>query len=326
VASHLTLQPVGDTVTDRVSEKLRRELGETLCRLLTEPDVVEIMLNPDGGLWVERLGVGMSRLGTMRATQAESLINTVAAMHRTSVTTESPILECQLPIDGSRFEALVPPVVERPVFTIRRRASRVFPLTGYVAEGIMQASQADVLRRAVSARDNILVVGGTGSGKTTLTNALIAEVATVHPHHRLVILEDTPELQCQAENAVLVRTTDTVSMGHLLKATMRLRPDRIIVGEVRGPEALTLLKAWNTGHPGGVATLHANHAMAGLTRLEQLIAEATPAPMRPLIAEAVDWVVFIANTPHGRRVLEVLAVEGLSVDGTYCVSAARTAG
>lgn len=313
-------------MADRVSEKLRRELGETLCQLLAEPDVVEIMLNPDGVLWVERLGSGMSRLGVMRATQAESLINTVAAMHRTSVTAESPILECQLPLDGSRFEALVPPVTERPVFTIRRRASRTFPLSAYVAAGIMGDDQAEVLRRAVADRQNILVVGGTGSGKTTLVNALIAQMAAEYPHHRLVILEDTPELQCQAENAVLLRTTDTVGMGQLLKATMRLRPDRIIVGEVRGPEALTLLKAWNTGHPGGVATLHANHAMAGLTRLEQLIAEATPAPMRALIAEAVDWVVFIANTPQGRRVLEVLAVEGLSADGVYCVSAARTAG
>jgi type IV secretion system protein VirB11 len=135
------------------------------------------------------------------------------------------------------------------------------------------------------------------------------------PWHRLFIIEDTAEIQCAAKNAVILRATDQVDMLRLLKTTMRGRPDRIIVGEVRGgAEALALLKAWNTGHPGGVATVHANDARAGLIRLEQLIAEVTQAPMHTLIAEAVSLVVSIVkDTTHaaGRRVEEIVSVDGV---------------
>jgi type IV secretion system protein TrbB len=305
----------------RVHEKLRRELGSRVCAFLDSPDVVEVMLNPDGTLWVERLGQPMERAGTMSASQAESLMATVASTLRTTITRDNPILECELPIDGSRFEAMIPPVVSAPVFVIRRRASRVFTLPDYVAAGIMSERQREVIATAVAERRNILVAGGTGSGKTTLTNAIIDHIEQATPHHRLVVIEDTAEIQCTVPNAVLLRATDTVDMLRLLKATMRLRPDRIVVGEVRGPEALALLKAWNTGHPGGVATVHANSAHAGLIRLEQLIAEATPAPMRTLIAEAVDLVVGIARSSGGRRIQEVLAVERF--DGSRYVLSTR---
>ena len=293
----------------RIGEKIRRELGPAVCEALQQSDVVEILLNADGRLWVERLGQPMTPIGRMNPSQAESLMATVAATLHTTITRENPILECELPLDGSRFEALIPPVVAAPVFTIRRRASQVFRLSDYVAAGIMTQEHHQALSQAVNSRQNILVVGGTGSGKTTLANALIAEIVDLAPTDRLAIIEDTAEIQCAAENAVLLRATDTVDMLRLLKATMRLRPDRILVGEVRGPEALSLLKAWNTGHPGGVATIHANSARAGLTRLEQLIAEATQAPMQTLIAEAVNLVVYMARTPTGRRVEQILSVE-----------------
>jgi type IV secretion system protein VirB11 len=144
-------------------------------------------------------------------------------------------------------------------------------------------------------------------------NAVLAYVVEASPDDRLVIVEDTAELQCAAPNAVLLHTSDTVSMQRLLRATMRLRPDRIIVGETRGGEALDLLKAWNTGHPGGVSTIHANHARAGLRRLELLILERTENPMRELIAEAVNVIVGIAKTAGspGRRIEEIVAVSGL---------------
>jgi type IV secretion system protein VirB11 len=231
------------------------------------------------------------------------------------VTRDSPILECELPayppFEGSRFEALVPPVVSAPVFTIRRKASTVFTLDEYERQGIMSAWQRSAIEAAVTRRQNILVVGGTGTGKTTLANAIIDQMVQAAPQHRLVIIEDTSELQCAADNAVSLRATDTVDMQRLLKATMRLRPDRIIVGEVRGGEALSLLKAWNTGHPGGICTVHANHARAGLQRLEQLIAEVSRAPMRALIAEAVNLIVSIvkADESPGRRIDEVVAVQ-----------------
>jgi type IV secretion system protein TrbB len=289
--------------------------------LLHESDVVELMLNADGTVWVDRLGQPMQPAGTMAAATAESFIATVASTLRGTVTRENPILECELPLDGSRFAALIPPVVSGPVFTIRRKASAVFPLRAYEGQGIMTARQRRALETAVARRHNILVVGGTGTGKTTLANGIIDHMVRASPGHRLVIMEDTAEIQCTAQNAVVMRATDTVDMQRLLKVTMRLRPDRIIVGEVRGGEALSLLKAWNTGHPGGVCTVHANHARAGLQRIEQLIAEVSQTPMRALIAEAVNLIVSIVKTDSapGRRIEEVVTVTGLA-DGNYCFS------
>jgi type IV secretion system protein VirB11 len=260
----------------------------------------------------------MQLVGTMRAETAEAFIATVASIFRTTVTRENPILECELPLDGSRFEGLIPPVVSAPVFSIRRRASAVFTLADYEAAGIMTAAQRRAIETAITERRNILVTGATASGKTTLLNAVLAHVVEASPDDRLVIVEDTAELQCAAPNAVLLHTSDTVSMQRLLRATMRLRPDRIIVGETRGGEALDLLKAWNTGHPGGASTVHANNARAGLRRLELLVMERTDNPMRELIAEAIEVIVHIAKTggSPGRRIEEVVAVTGLK-DGGY---------
>jgi P-type conjugative transfer ATPase TrbB len=318
----------------RLAETLRRQLGSTLCGLMQAPDVVELMLNSDGQVWVDRLGRGMEPVCNMVAATAESLIATVASTIRSTVTRENPILECEMPLvppfNGARFEAVIPPTVSPgPVFTIRRKASSVFTLDQYVTTGIMTALQCATIKRAVEERQNILVVGGTGTGKTTLTNAILAYMAEVATAHRLVIIEDTSEIQCAAENAVILRATDTVSMLRLLKTTMRLRPDRIIVGEVRGGEALALLKAWNTGHPGGVCTVHANThvnaARAGLTRIEQLIQEASNSPMRELIAEAVDLIVSIAKADNepGRLIQEVVSISGISADGAYQLSNAE---
>lgn len=307
--------------TRRVAESLKRQLGP-FCPLLAASDLVELMLNADGTVWAERLGRGMHPVGTMQTASAESFIGTVASTLRGTVTRDNPILECELPgyppFEGARFEALVPPVVSAPVFTIRRKASAVFTLAEYEHQGIMSAPQRRAIEAAVAQRHNILIVGGTGSGKTTLANAVIAQIVRATPQHRLVIIEDTSELQCAADNAVSLRATDTVDMQRLLKATMRLRPDRIIVGEVRGGEALSLLKAWNTGHPGGVCTVHANHARAGLRRLEQLIAEVSRTSMRALIAEAVNLIVSIVRTDAapGCRIDEVVAVTGVT-DGEY---------
>lgn len=294
--------------SNRLQEKLRRELGAEVCQYLIEPDVIEILLNTDGRLWVEYFGTGMKPFGRMSATVARSVIDTVASCLGTRVNPANPIIECELPVDGSRFEGLIPPIVSSPVFAIRRKASKVFNLADYVQAQIMSDQQRQQLEAAIGARKNILVVGGTGSGKTTLTNALIDYIVQVAPDDRIIIIEDTAEIQCNAENSVMLRATDLVEMQRLLKATMRLRPDRILVGEVRGQEALTLLKAWNTGHPGGIATIHADSAYAGLIRMEQLIAEATAAPMQRLIAEAVDIVVFIRKTAAGRGVDEIITV------------------
>ncbi|PDT01600.1 P-type conjugative transfer ATPase TrbB [Rhizobium chutanense] len=300
----------------RLVRKLQEALGDQLCVALDDATVVEIMLNPDGKLFIERLGHGVAPAGEMSSAAAEMVIGTVAHALQSEVDTEQPIISGELPIGGHRFEGLLPPVVARPAFTIRRRASRLIPLEDYVRTGVMTEFQAATIRSAISARLNIIISGGTGSGKTTLANAVIDEIVKSAPDDRLVILEDTAEIQCTAENAVLLHTSDTVDMARLLKSTMRLRPDRIVVGEVRDGAALTLLKAWNTGHPGGVATIHSNTAMSALRRLEQLTAEASQQPMHEVIGEAVDLIISIERTSRGRRVRDVIQVERF-VNGQY---------
>ena len=305
----------------RLLEGLADALGSRILNALAEKEVVEIMLNPDGKLFAESIGKGIELLGNMTATSAEMVIGIVAHALGTQITPDRPIVSGELPIDGHRFEGLLPPVVKRPSFTIRKKAGLLIHLDQYVADGIITASQVAVIRKAALARYNIVVSGGTGTGKTTLTNAIIGEIVEATPKHRLVILEDTAEIQCAADNAVILRTTDNVDMKRLLKSTMRLRPDRIIVGEVRDGAALTLLKAWNTGHSGGIATIHSNNALTALTTLEQLVAEVTQQVMPQVIGEAVDLIVSIERTPTGRIVRDILEVRGYS-DGQYLVSPA----
>jgi len=294
----------------RLVRKLQDALGDQLCVALDDATVVEIMLNPDGRLFIERLGHGVTEAGVMTPAAAEVVIGSVAHALQSEADDERPIISGELPIGGHRFEGLLPPVVSGPAFTIRRRASRLIPLDDYVKSNVMTEAQASAIRIAIDARMNIVISGGTGSGKTTLANAIIAEIVLSAPDDRMVILEDTAEIQCAAQNAVCLHTSDTVDMARLLKSTMRLRPDRIIVGEVRDGAALTLLKAWNTGHPGGVTTVHSNTAMSALRRLEQLTAEASQQPMQEVIGEAVDLVVSIERTGKGRRVREVIHIEG----------------
>jgi P-type conjugative transfer ATPase TrbB len=296
----------------RLHEKLRRELGEAVLTALEDADVTEVMLNPDGSLWLESQRGGMRDTGArMTAIQAENLIGTVASMLGTIVNAASPIVEGELPLDGNRFEGILPPVSPAPVFVIRKLPQLLYTLDDYVTAGIMRPWQAVILRDAVRTRRNVVIAGGTGSGKTTLTNALIHEmVALDDPTARFVILEDTRELRCTARNAVQLHTGDVADLTRLTRVTMRLRPDRIIVGEVRGAEALALLKAWNTGHPGGITTVHANSAAAALTRLDLLIQEAGVPSQPHLIAEAVDLIVFITRTLDGRRVDQLARVTG----------------
>ncbi|ADP99996.1 MULTISPECIES: P-type conjugative transfer ATPase TrbB [Pseudomonadota] len=306
------------SIKDRAKRKLERDIGPELLQALNHSKTVELMLNADGKVWVERLGEGMQCIGTLRPAQAQAIIETIAGYHGKEVTRSKPILEGEFPLDGSRFAGQLPPVVPAPTFAIRKKAVAIFTLDQYVENGIMTAAQKHVLVEAVAAHRNILVIGGTGSGKTTLVNAIINEMVITDPTERVFIIEDTGEIQCAAENHVQYHTSLDVSMTALLKTTLRMRPDRILVGEVRGAEALDLLDAWNTGHEGGAATLHANNANAGLARLRSLITRnpAAPAEIEPLIGEVVHIVVHIARTPEGRRIQEILEVSGYC-DGQY---------
>lgn len=302
----------------RQIDALKRALGYEVEALLNDPGVIEVLLNPDGSLWVERLGAhGLERVHSIDQVRAMSIITTVASLLGTTVTAERPILECELPLDGSRFEALIPPVVQAPTFSIRKKASAVFTLDQYVNQGIMTDRQSERIQAAIEQRKNILVAGGTGTGKTTLANALLDHISKRAAEHRIVIIEDTRELQCQAPNTVYLRTSDQVDMTQLLRATMRLRPDRIVVGEVRDRSALALLKAWNTGHPGGVGTVHANDAAAALVRVGQLVQEAGVPPAPDLIAEAVNVVVSIQRERGSRRIGEIVEVSGYDSRSGY---------
>lgn len=296
----------------RLAEKLRRELGPDLLKALSDPDVIEIILNPDGKIWLESHTRGMSETASsMLPAQAENLIGTVAAALNAVVNPQNPIVEGELPLTGSRFEGVIPPIAPSPCFVIRKRAAVVYSLDEYVKGGIVTIDHAKALREAMVAHRNIVIAVGTGSGKTTLVNALIREMVRLgDPSERFVIIEDTLELQCSAKNALQLHTTDAADMTRLVRATMRLRPDRIIIGEVRGKEALALLKAWNTGHPGGVTTLHANSAQAALLRLLTLVEEAGVPPQPELLAETVNLLGFIERTSGGRRLRELLTVHG----------------
>lgn len=293
----------------RLVRKLGDALGPNIRSALDDPSVIEIMLNPNSRIFIERAGQGVFSCGELSAEAAETVIGIVAHALGSEANRDHPIISGELPIAGYRFEGLLPPLVLAPTFTIRKPASMVMPLSDYVHNSVMTLEDAEIIRSAVESRLNIVIAGGTGSGKTTLANAIIAEIVAAAPDQRLVILEDTAEVRCAAQNVVALHTSDAANMARLLKSTMRLRPDRIIVGEVRDGAALTLLKAWNTGHPGGVATIHANSATSALTRLEQLVAEVSATEMREIIGEAVDLIVAIARTSNGRRVTEILRVE-----------------
>lgn len=308
------------STADRARKKLERDCGAVILDALNDSQTVELMCNGDGTLWLEQLGQPMRQIGTIKPALAESIIKTVAGFHGKEITRQKPLLEGEWPLDGSRFAGQVAPIVPAATFAIRKKAVAVFTLDQYVDAGIMTPSHRDIIKESIRHHRNILVIGGTGSGKTTLVNAVIAEMVQVFPAERVVIIEDTGEIQCAAANFVQYRTNldADVSMTDLLKATLRMRPDRILVGEVRGPEALDLLDAWNTGHPGGAATLHANSALEGLTRLKSLVSrnKAAPAEIEPLIGEAVHVVICIARTPSGRQVQEVLEVSGFA-DGRF---------
>ncbi|NQY97662.1 MAG: P-type conjugative transfer ATPase TrbB [Henriciella sp.] len=294
----------------RRSTMLRTAFCPVVRGALEAPDTIEIMANPDGSVWIEKAGIGLIVSDhTLSIADRERVILLVASGVGEAANRNSPIVSAELPGAGERFEGLLPPVSTAPCFSIRKPATTPFELGDYVDQGALSPALCAALRETIINKQNILIAGGTSSGKTTFTNALLAEPSLTDD--RIVILEDTRELKCAAPNVVQLRThRGTTCLQDLVRSTLRLRPDRIIVGEVRGPEALDLLKAWNTGHPGGITTLHANSAHGALNRLEQLTLEATPRAPFDLIAEAIDVVVFMSRAGGQRRVEEALRVTG----------------
>jgi type IV secretion system protein VirB11 len=303
-------RPIGEA---RRRSSLARALGPAIAAALNESDVVEALVNADGVLWLDRVGRGLEPTPTtLSVADRETAIRLLAHEAGETVGEHRPALAAILPGSAARIQALMPPLAQAPILSIRKRPSRIYGLADYVADGVATEAQANQLRNAIEAKRNIIVAGGTGSGKTTLLNALLAEPS--FQQSRVVILEDTAELQCASPNCVQLltkRAEPPVSMRDLVQMTLRLRPDRIVVGEVRDGAALEVLKAWNTGHPGGLLTLHANSASDAVARLEDLGMEASLHPPRRLIASAVDVIVFIARTQTGRAITEIIEVKGL---------------
>ncbi len=290
----------------RLMDNLRHVCGPLIMAALEDPQVVEIMLNPDGHLWIERYGKDHENIGEIPKHQAESIMYLVASGLNIEVGPRQPVIEGVFPLDGSRFEGFFPPLSPAPGFALRKRASKKMPLSDYAASGSIRPEGVGLIEAAVAARHNIIVVGGTSSGKTTFVNAVIDAMTRLTPADRLVILEDTTELQSSSANTVSLQTSHMagIDMRSLAKITMRLAPKRILVGEVRDFAALEMLKVWDTGHPGGVSTFHADSAVESLQRLESLVEEAGLGPKRDLIGRAVDMVVYMTKTKQNTRVVD----------------------
>ena len=318
----------------RLRTQLEHDAGSILCAALQGLETEDLVLNPDGLLWEKTKSGGWKNIASLSEEEAYSVVNAVASIHQRELSDRHPVLETTFPLDDSRFSAVVPPVVRRPIFALRLRKQNNLRLKDYVVSGVLThredplnaanpiadfasamqgKSHVEIIQHAVISRKNVMTVGPTGSGKTSLSDTILSEIGLSMPNDRIITIEDTAELFCDVLNSVDLLASGNVSMLDCLKIAMRLRPKRIVVGEVRGPEAHALLKAWNTGHPGGIATIHADDAYQGLVRLESLVAESTHQPQQDLIAQAVDLVIFIeedARVAAGRKVREVLAVTG----------------
>ena len=309
----------------RTQNKLKQDLGQLVLSALSDDVIYEVLLNPDGVLWVDGYQ-GKREYGMMTAAAAKNLINTIASVSDEVVTPKNPSFSGELWVEINeefklfRFQAFIPPVVPYPAFAIRKRAGRVIALEEYVKDESITRKQEKIIKESVRNRKFILVIGGIQSGKTTFANAILDCIAQTHPEDRVVIIEDTQELKCNVKDSVTMRSSPVKSMNDLIFDSMRMRPDRIIIGEVRGKEAHSLIKAWNTGHQGGLSTIHANSAQSGILRLEQLVMEAGVAPVPEAIVEAVNVLVFIQKTSKfkiKREVTSILELYGFDKNEGY---------
>ena len=314
-----TILLVEEEARRRRREELVRVLGTTIGGALADPNVVEVMVNEDGAVWIDQLAGGMRETELrMAAIEVEDVITTIASALGKSVDRRNPSLQGELPLDGSRVQAFMPPATETaPALVIRKKAARIFTLAEYVAAGMLATTHCELLEAAVRQRLVALIVGGTGSGKTTLLNALLAETAAKTPRDRLVLIEDTRELQSPSRNKVHLIKSDSRGYTQLLKESLRARPDRLVFGELRDEAAFDFLMALNTGHRGSFSTIHANSSRDALSRLEDLVRVAGHPAVPSTIARAIDLIVFIGRTGDTRRVTECASVRGLNAGGDY---------
>ncbi|MDC0535477.1 P-type conjugative transfer ATPase TrbB [Francisellaceae bacterium] len=295
-----------NVIKTRQLEMLETAFGKDVMWYLNDDKTIEVMLNPDGRLHYERVGEGKVATDIyISAEQSENIVKLVAAYKNSVASIVQPEVATELPFDGARFQGWLPPIVERACFSIRRRAVAIYTLDQYVEQGVITQSQKNILCDAVKSRKNIIIVGGTSSGKTTFANALLDQLYGAPD--RVLVLEDLPELQVRVDDLVTMTTSDSIKMRDLVRGSLRMRPDRIIIGEIRDGAALDLLKAWNTGHPGGLCTVHANSAESTPYRLEDLIQEVVVTVPTNLIKQSLDLIAFIKKQKDGSRKVETIA-------------------
>lgn len=296
---------------ERLKTQFLNALGKDAEKLLFDEDTIEIMLNEDGSLWYESSRLGMQNTGVhVDRNNAHNLINVLASINEIYVNHNNPTLECELKFARARLQAWIPPVVENPCFVIRKHLLRSVSIEELQAYGMLDDFKLSVILEAYRNKKNILIAGGTGSGKTTLISAILQHVANKNSKERFLVIQDTPEIYSKAPNSLHLNTSYGASLSDLSRSALRARPDRIIVGELRGKEAHDLLKLWNTGHPGGLSTIHSNSSEATLTRLEQLVQEANIIPQKSIIAETIDLIVYLKKTNGKRMITEMIQVEG----------------
>lgn len=296
-----------DEKQKRLLEALSTVMGTDIKNAMQDDDVFEIIVNPDGKLWLDTHSKG--RIDTniyVNPQMSQQIIQQIAGMDKQFCNEENPMLSAE--IEGCRFQGFLPRVVKQPSFIIRKHSKRVFTLDEYVLQGVMTEKQCVIIKQAIKEHKNIIAAGGTKSGKTTLLNAILQEIACFN--ERVVMIEDLPELKCETPNLLALKTTKNRNMRDLLEATLRATPDRIVVGEVRGKEAISLISAWSTGHSGGASTVHSNSAKETLLRLEDLIMQDSVSPRRYTIANAVDMIIYLKRLGNTRIIDEIIEVNG----------------
>ena len=299
-----------------------QKLGTDISNKLEDKNITEIMLNPDGKVWIEEFGKEAYESDMkISIDNAISLMKLLASYNNTFFDSKHPIINVILPT-GDRFSGLGYGIVENSAsFSIRKKPNKIYTLEDYLQQEVITKKQKEYLEEAIKNKENIIIVGGTSSGKTTFVNALLNVLRNLAD--RVLILEDTPELQCSAKNKVIMRTTEEIKMIDLVRTTMRYNPDRIIVGELRdGFTTNELLKVWNSGHGGGFATIHANNCLAGIQKLKQYLSEVVSSDQSEIILESIDVLVSLVKDPetNRRKVKEIKKIEKLDENKQFILS------
>lgn len=279
---------------------------------LFDPLVTEIDINPDNKIFIQKLGLGAVNTGKLaKPEDTKNLIQVLASLESQVVNPDNPRISTILPIGAARFEGLVPPVALNPSCTIRKKIITILSLDDYISQGFLGTTEKDLIVEYVKKKKNILIVGGTNTGKTTFANAILKEMEADGGKERLLFIEDIRELQSKNDNNVFLQVIPGIfSPKDALKSALRYTPDRIIYGEVRGAEAFDLINAFNSGHKGGICTIHANDCRGGLEKVETYIMYEKDKPLSSLISRTIDVIITMTISKNKRELDSIAEVLG----------------